>query len=80
MHQYVLGTADLKSSFAENDLRFLVDTKLNRSQCVLVAEKSNSILGCIRSVPSRLREAIVPLYSALVKPHLEYWVQSWSPQ
>ena len=89
MHQYMWGASQLESNLAEKVLvvtlgvlEVLVDNRLNRSQqCALAAKAADGILDCIKqSTASRSREVILPLFSALVRPHLEYWVQFWAPQ
>jgi len=75
-HKYRLGKEWIEGSPAKKDFRALVDENLNMSQQCALAAQANHILGCIKSsTASRLREVILPLYPALVRPHLESCIQ-----
>ena len=46
----------------------------------IAASKGNEVLGMIRrNITYKDKSLIVPLYKAIVRPHLEYCIQAWSP-
>ena len=49
-------------------------------QCTIAASKGNQILGMIRRNRTyKEKSLIIPLYKTIVRPHLEYCIQAWSP-
>ncbi|CAM5149857.1 unnamed protein product [Natator depressus] len=78
---YKLGMHQLEVTEEKKDLGVLVDQRMAMSrQCDVAMKKANAVLGCIRrGISSRDKEVLVPLDKALVRPHLEYCVQFWSP-
>ena len=69
---YRAGEEFIESSPMGKELGLLVNEKLDVSQqCVLAVQKANCILGCIRrGMARREGEVVVPLCSALLRPHL----------
>ena len=65
----------------ERDLGVIISNDLKSSkQCTDAAKKGNKMLGMIsRTISYKSRHSILKLYNALVRPHLEYSVQFWSP-
>ena len=49
-------------------------------QCRIAASKGSQVLGMIRrNITYKENSLTVPLYKAIVIPHLEYCIQAWSP-
>ena len=59
----------------------IIDDKLSfRKHINEIVGKANRVLGLIRIVSDCLdKEMFMRLYPVLVRPHLEYCVQVWSP-
>ena len=48
-------------------------------QCRIAESNGNQVLGMIRrNITYEDKSLIVPLYKAIVRPHLEYCIQAWN--
>ena len=78
---YEMGGTILSTTVKEKDLGVTMDANMKVSeQCRIAASKANQVLGMIRrNITYKEKSLIVPLYKAIVRPHLEYCIQAWSP-
>lgn len=80
-HPYRLERAVLESSLAEKDLEGLMDEKLNKSQTCLCSSESKWYPGLHQKRDGQQEQGgDCPPLLCLVRPHLQYCVQIWSPQ
>ncbi|TRZ21728.1 hypothetical protein HGM15179_005397 [Zosterops borbonicus] len=79
-HECRLNREVIESCPGEKDFEVFVGKELNTTQ-KFAAQKANCTLGSVkRRMASRLREVILLLCSALVRPHLKHCVQLWGPK
>ena len=78
---YEMGGTILSKTVKEKDLGVSMNANMKVSeQCRIAASKGNQILGMIRrNITYKENSLIVPLYKAIVRPHLAYCIQALSP-
>ena len=78
---YKMGDTVLDTTVKENDLGVTISADMKvPEQCGIAASKGNQILSFIgRNIAYKGKNLIIPLYKAIVKPHLEYCIQALRP-
>ena len=82
-YNVVLVPTVLGTTVKEKDLGVTISADMKVSeQCGIAASKTkgNQILRLIRrNITYKGKKLIIPLYKAIVRPHLEYRIQAWRP-
>ena len=74
---YEIGGTILSKTVKE---KYLGVTMKVSEHCRIAASKGNQVLGMIRrNITYKDKSLIIPLYKAIVRPHLEYCIKAWSP-
>ena len=80
-YNYQMQSTPLTKTKREQDLGVIISSDLKSSaHCAAACKKANRMLGFIsRSFKYKTPKVMTHLYTSLVRPHLEYGVQFWSP-
>ena len=78
---YKIGDTVLGTTVKEKDIGVTTSADMKVSeQCGIATSKDNQILGLIRrNIRYNDKKLTIPLYKAIVIPHLEYCIQAWRP-
>ena len=78
---YEMGGTILSKTVKEKYVGVTMNANMKVSeQCRIAASKGNQVLGMIRiNITYKENSLIVPLYKAIVRPHLEYCIHAWNP-
>ena len=77
---YEMGGTILSKTVKEKDLGVSMNANMKVSeQCIIAASKGNQVYWNDSQKYNKEKSLIVPLYKAIVRPHLEYCIQAWSP-
>ena len=80
-HTYIMNGRPLQAMQEEKDLGVTISSDLKHANhCKKAYNKANIMLGFIaRNFECKTPDVMLSLYNSMVRPHLEYAVQFWSP-
>ena len=71
---YEMGGTILSKTVKEKGVTMNANMKVSE-QCRIAASKGNQVIGMIRrNITYKEKSLIIPLYKAIVRPHLEYCI------
>ena len=76
-----MGDIVLGTTVKEKDLGITIRADMKVSEkCGVAASTGNQILGLIKkNITCKEKKLIIPLYKAIVRPHLDHCIQAWRP-
>ena len=81
-NKYIFSSSTLKTTDKEKDLGVIFNRGLDFSDAIsaFVSKAKSCLFWFLRNTLSRDPDVMVRAYKSIVRPHLEYCAQVWSPK